>query len=96
MRLITVPLALALCALALPVHAYVGPGLGLGAIGALFGILFAVLLAIVGIFWYPLKRLFKGKDSDDLEQAELADGAVVTAEAAEVPAATEQKKAENP
>ena len=37
--------------------AYVGPGLGLGALGALFGIIFAIILAVVGVFWYPLKRL---------------------------------------
>lgn len=39
--------------------AYVGPGLGLGTIGAFFGIIVAVLLAIIGLIWYPLKRLFK-------------------------------------
>ena len=61
MRLTTVPLALALYAMALPAQAYVGPGLGLGAIGAFFGILFAIFLAVVGIFWYPLKRLVKGR-----------------------------------
>ena len=39
--------------------AYVGPGLGLGAIGALLGGALAVLLAIVGLIWYPMKRLLK-------------------------------------
>ena len=37
--------------------AYVGPGLGVGAIAAFFGAVLAVLLAIVGVVWYPLKRL---------------------------------------
>lgn len=37
--------------------AYVGPGLGVGAIAAFFGAVLAVLLAIVGVIWYPLKRL---------------------------------------
>ena len=41
------------------VHAYVGPGLGLGALGVILGILLSVILAIVGIFWYPIKRIFK-------------------------------------
>ena len=40
-----------------PVSAYVGPGLGLGALGAILGILVSILLAILGIFWYPIKRL---------------------------------------
>ena len=47
------------------VQAYVGPGIGLGAIGALVGIVLSVLMAIVGIFWYPLKRLFKKNDDDE-------------------------------
>lgn len=54
-----------LCAVALGVFlaapgiadAYVGPGLGVGAIAAFFGAVLAVLLAIVGVVWYPLKRL---------------------------------------
>lgn len=45
--------------------AYVGPGLGLGAIGAIFGVIVTILLAILGVVWYPLKRLFKGKKSED-------------------------------
>lgn len=36
--------------------AYVGPGLGVGAIAAFLGAVLAVLLAIVGVVWYPLKR----------------------------------------
>lgn len=38
--------------------AYVGPGLGLGAIGAIIGILLSVILGLLGLVWYPLKRLF--------------------------------------
>ncbi|MBU4277290.1 MAG: hypothetical protein KKC30_11155 [Proteobacteria bacterium] len=39
-------------------QAYVGPGLGLGAIGAILGVIFSVILAILAFFWYPIKRLF--------------------------------------
>lgn len=39
--------------------AYVGPGLGLGAIGAVLGVIFSIFLALLGIFWYPIKRLIK-------------------------------------
>lgn len=42
----------------LQVHAYVGPGLGLGMIGVVLGVLFSVILGLLGIFWYPLKRVF--------------------------------------
>jgi hypothetical protein len=38
-------------------YAYIGPGLGLGALGAILGLVFSILLAILGIFWYPIKRL---------------------------------------
>ena len=40
-------------------YAYVGPGLGMGALGALLGFIVAVFLAIVGVVWYPFKRLLK-------------------------------------
>lgn len=46
------------------VFAYVGPGLGLGAIGAFFGTLLAVLLALIGIIWYPVKRMIKKYKAD--------------------------------
>ncbi|MCR9077714.1 MAG: hypothetical protein NXH78_01320 [Hyphomonadaceae bacterium] len=49
--------------------AYVGPGAGLGAIGALLALIGKLLLAIVGFVWYPVKRMLKrraGKvDSDE-------------------------------
>ena len=44
-------------------QAYVGPGLGLGVLGAIFGGILAVLLAIFGVFWYPIKRMLKKKKS---------------------------------
>ena len=40
-------------------NAYVGPGLGLGLIGVLLGGIVAILLAVGGIVWYPVKRLLK-------------------------------------
>lgn len=38
-------------------QAYVGPGAGLGAIGTVLALIGAVLLAILGFLWYPIKRL---------------------------------------
>ncbi|MCF8034917.1 MAG: hypothetical protein K9K66_17030 [Desulfarculaceae bacterium] len=57
------PLALLVLAilLLLPVgqaQAYVGPGLGLGALGAIAGVIFSILLAAMAVFWYPIKRMF--------------------------------------
>lgn len=40
-------------------HAYVGPGAGLTAIGTVLALAAAVLFALVGFVWYPVKRLMK-------------------------------------
>ena len=40
-------------------QAYVGPGAGLGAIGTVLALIGAVLLAILGFLWYPIKRLLQ-------------------------------------
>lgn len=36
--------------------AYIGPGLGLGALAVIGGILLSILVAVFAIVWYPLKR----------------------------------------
>ncbi|MDH3691758.1 MAG: hypothetical protein OEU36_20135 [Gammaproteobacteria bacterium] len=48
--------------------AYVGPGLGLGVIGVIFGVIATVLLGIIGLVWYPFKRLLKKKKLQKSEQ----------------------------
>ncbi len=50
-------LLLALLLLPGTAEAYVGPGAGIGALGAVLAVIGTVLLAILGFFWYPLKRL---------------------------------------
>lgn len=37
--------------------AYIGPGAGLTAIGTVIAFIGAILLALVGFVWYPIKRL---------------------------------------
>lgn len=37
--------------------AYIGPGLSGGVIGIIIGVLTSIFLAIVAIFWYPIKRM---------------------------------------
>jgi hypothetical protein len=39
--------------------AYIGPGLGTGAVAAVLGTFFGLLMLIVGVVWYPIKRLLK-------------------------------------
>ena len=64
--------------------AYVGPGAGLSAIGSLLALLLAIVVAFVGFFWYPIKRLMNGKKG----------GVTIEEEAVEMdaePAATKEK-----
>lgn len=44
-------------------QAYVGPGVGLSAIGSVLAFIGAVFLMIVGFLWYPIKRLLKRRSS---------------------------------
>lgn len=51
--------ALLLLVNAAPALAYMGPGLGLGAIGTALGVVGALLLMLVSIVWYPAKRMLR-------------------------------------
>lgn len=51
--------AVFLLTLATSAEAYVGPGMGLGVIGAVLGFLIAMLLAFAGMVWYPVKRMIR-------------------------------------
>ena len=64
MRAVSTPLLVLALALALqPVAAlaYIGPGVGAGAIGAVLGVIGSIFLAIFAVVWYPIKRLLKGR-----------------------------------
>ena len=65
--------AIAVLTVALPVAAYVGPGAGLSALGSLLALLAAVVVAIAGFLWYPIKRLF-GKRPATAKQADSGSG----------------------
>lgn len=40
-------------------QAYMGPGLGMGAISVALGVVASILLGIFSIVWYPVKRLVR-------------------------------------
>ena len=42
-----------------PAIAYIGPGLGVGAVGAVLGVVGGMLLAIFAVLYYPIKRMLK-------------------------------------
>jgi hypothetical protein len=57
-----------------PAHAYIGPGLGLGAIGMVLAVVFSVFLAALAIVWYPIKRIIRGSKNRTMTR-ELKEGA---------------------
>jgi hypothetical protein len=50
--------------LTLPASAYIGPGMGGGAIAVVFGILAAIFMAIFGFIYYPVKRWLKRRKTE--------------------------------
>ena len=58
--LIPPALFLSVVTIPVPAYAYIGPGLGLGAIGMVLAVLFSVFLAALAIVWYPIKRIIRG------------------------------------
>jgi hypothetical protein len=38
---------------------YIGPGLGGGMIAAILGIVLSFILAIIALFWIPIKKLIR-------------------------------------
>lgn len=55
----TLIIFLAVACAAVPAHAYVGPGLGAGAVAAVLGIIASIFLALFAVLWYPIKRLVR-------------------------------------
>lgn len=41
--------------------AYIGPSVGLGAMAIAIAFMLGGLFVLIGVLWYPLKRLFKSK-----------------------------------
>ncbi|MFN0115362.1 MAG: hypothetical protein ACKVPY_11865 [Paracoccaceae bacterium] len=64
--------ALAVSAALSPVaaQAYIGPGVGGGAIAAVVGVLGSIFLAIVAVIYYPIKRMLKRKKAASGKPAE--------------------------
>jgi hypothetical protein len=54
--------------------AYVGPGAGLGMLGALFAVLIAVLATVVGLVLWPLRMLLRRRKAKAETARELEPG----------------------
>ena len=54
-------LIIALLIISSPIFAYIGPGMGGGLIAAVLGVVGAIILALFGILYYPIKRMLKNR-----------------------------------
>jgi len=54
--------------MATPIFAYIGPGMGGGALAAIIGFFAAIIIGIWGILYYPIKRFIKNKKKSKDEQ----------------------------
>lgn len=61
-----------------PAYAYMGPGAGLAFLGSLLALIAAVVVGLLGLVWYPVKRLLRaihganGKQQDSSRSASEA------------------------
>ena len=58
-------LIIVLLSISSSVFAYIGPGMGGGVIAGVLGVIGAVLLALFGILYYPIKRALKNRKKSD-------------------------------
>ncbi len=55
------PLAGALVFVPMMAQAYIGPGVGAGALAAVVGVIGSIFLAIFALVFYPIKRMLKAR-----------------------------------
>jgi hypothetical protein len=46
-----------------PLYGYIGPGMGGGFIAVILGIVGSIILGLIGIIYYPIKRFFRNRKS---------------------------------
>ncbi|MCB2137359.1 MAG: hypothetical protein KDE08_15695 [Rhodobacteraceae bacterium] len=57
----------------LAAQAYIGPGVGAGALAAVVGVLGSIVLAIFAVLYYPIKRMMKGRKAKTAKTSEPAE-----------------------
>lgn len=55
----------------MPSYAYIGPGMGGGIILAIIGFFIAILLALWGVLYYPVKRALNKRKKEKATSKEL-------------------------
>jgi hypothetical protein len=76
-----VAIALAASLFAKPAFAYIGPGAGITVLGALWGVVVAVVLALAAVILWPLRVLFRRRRRKPVPATDLE----ATASAADTP-----------
>jgi len=61
--LVSVTVVVGIALLPSPAFAYMGPGVGLSAIGALLSLLAAGAVSVLGFIWFPIKRAIRALKS---------------------------------
>ena len=56
---LTVFMMILICLLPCSAAAYIGPGVGLSAIGAFLALIAGIIIALIGFIIYPLKRVLR-------------------------------------
>lgn len=56
--------------------AYVGPGAGIVALGALIALAIAIVAALFGFLWFPIKRFLKQRKEAQRDREQAAQGEV--------------------
>ncbi|WP_233252520.1 hypothetical protein [Maritimibacter sp. 55A14] len=52
--------------------AYIGPGLGAGAIAAVLGVVGSIFLAVFAVLYYPIKRMLRKRRGEAKTEADEA------------------------
>ena len=61
------------CLISTSSFAYLGPGVGGGVIAATIGVAVAIIAALFGLIWFPIKRLLKKKKIEKENQQNKVD-----------------------
>ena len=62
-----------LCLISTYSFAYIGPGVGGGVVAATIGIIVAIFAALIGLIWFPIKRLLKKRKVEKEQQQNKID-----------------------
>lgn len=66
-------IGLAVLVMPFPAAAYIGPGVGAGAVSAVLGVLGSIFLGLFAIIYYPIKRLLKKRRKNATSDHEVKD-----------------------